>query len=372
MKFAYNDEQLALQDALKSYFGSNVSKQLVRNCFENEDISKRGIKFELYENLRNELGLTSLIVDEQFGGYGASDLELSIALEQHGYYLVPSPLRTHSNATILVTECASEEEKAKLLPILSTGEEIATVVTESQSNINLDKSTNTIDGEISKVVFGNASKYLFFVHDGELIQVDLEQKNIHREFQPSIDPTLPLTKLLFQNSEFKIISKSNIAKKYETAIARMTILLCSEMVGGANASFDMALEYSKERKQFGRTIGSFQSTKHKFAQMLLELESAKSVTQYGAWLSSIQGTTKQDEYSTDSHDDELVHVASMAKYYVTKMFSHIVGENIQIQGGIGFTYEHDAHIYFKRASFNAVELGSASEHSKVLAKRIFS
>ena len=124
MKFAYNDEQLALQDALKSYFGSNVSKQLVRNCFENEDISKRGIKFELYENLRNELGLTSLIVDEQFGGYGASDLELSIALEQHGYYLVPSPLRTHSNATILVTECASEEEKAKLLPILSTGEEL--------------------------------------------------------------------------------------------------------------------------------------------------------------------------------------------------------------------------------------------------------
>ena len=198
MKFAYNDEQLALQDALKSYFGSNVSKQLVRNCFENEDISKRGIKFELYENLRNELGLTSLIVDEQFGGYGASDLELSIALEQHGYYLVPSPLRTQSNATILVTECASEEEKAKLLPILSTGEEIATIVTESQSNINLDKSTNTIDGEISKVVFGNASKYLFFVHDGELIQVDLEQKNIHREFQPSIDPTLPLTKLLFQ------------------------------------------------------------------------------------------------------------------------------------------------------------------------------
>jgi alkylation response protein AidB-like acyl-CoA dehydrogenase len=135
------------------------------------------------------------------------------------------------------------------------------------------------------------------------------------------------------------------------------VALANEMVGGAQAVLDMSVEYAKVRVQFGRPIGSFQAIKHKCADMLLEVESSKSAAYYAAWAAA-------------EDNEELPVVASLAKAYCSDAYFHCAGENIQIHGGIGFTWEHDAHLYFKRAKSSEILLGDATYHRELLAQRI--
>ena len=141
------------------------------------------------------------------------------------------------------------------------------------------------------------------------------------------------------------------------------------MVGSTQAILDMSVSYAKDRFQFGRAIGSFQAIKHKCADMLLETESARSIALYGAWLAS------QDvSFTSDEVEDDLTHIAAMSKYYCSRALSHCAGENIPIHGGVGFTMEHDAQLYFKRAAYMNAYLGLPSQHaseiSDVLLERI--
>ena len=133
--------------------------------------------------------------------------------------------------------------------------------------------------------------------------------------------------------------------------------LANEMVGGAQKVLEMSVEYAKVRVQFGRPIGSFQAIKHKCADMLLEVESGKSAAYYAAWAAA-------------EDNDELPVVASLAKAYCSDAYFHAAAENIQIHGGIGFTWEHDAHLYFKRAKSSEILLGDATYHRELLAQRI--
>ena len=135
------------------------------------------------------------------------------------------------------------------------------------------------------------------------------------------------------------------------------VLIANEMVGGAQFVLDMAVQYAKDRVQFGRPIGSFQAIKHKCADMLLEVESAKSAAYYASWAAA-------------DDNDELPVVASLAKAYCSDAYFHTTAENIQIHGGIGFTWEHDAHLYFKRAKSSEILLGDATYHRELLAQRI--
>jgi alkylation response protein AidB-like acyl-CoA dehydrogenase len=135
------------------------------------------------------------------------------------------------------------------------------------------------------------------------------------------------------------------------------VALAAEQVGGAQKVLDMSVEYAKVRVQFGRPIGSFQAIKHKCADMLLEVESAKSAAYYAGWAAA-------------EDSDELPTVASLAKAYCSDAYFHAAAENIQIHGGIGFTWEHDAHLYFKRAKSSELYLGDPTYHRELLAQRI--
>ena len=143
----------------------------------------------------------------------------------------------------------------------------------------------------------------------------------------------------------------------ERALQLACVALAAEQVGGAQKVLDMAVEYAKVRVQFGRPIGSFQAIKHKCADMLLEVESAKSAAYYAAWAAA-------------EDSDELPVVASLAKSYCSEAYFHAAAENIQIHGGIGFTWEHPAHLYFKRAKSSELLLGDPSYHRELLAQRI--
>jgi hypothetical protein len=143
----------------------------------------------------------------------------------------------------------------------------------------------------------------------------------------------------------------------QTTLDLAAVALANEQVGGAQKVLEMSVEYAKVRVQFGRPIGSFQAIKHKCADMLLEVESAKSAAYYAAWAAA-------------EDNDELPVVASLAKAYCSDAYFHAAAENIQIHGGIGFTWEHDAHLYFKRAKSSEILLGDATYHRELLAQRI--
>jgi alkylation response protein AidB-like acyl-CoA dehydrogenase len=368
VKFALNDEQIALQDAIKDFVAKRVTTDSVRAAM----VTPSGSDNALFAELCSEMGLASLIVDEALGGYGASDVEAAVVVEQLGYALAPTPLRTHMSAQMAIEECAAESFRDEHLARSISGEELATVVfvddVHRDFSDSLPKDTGSggvvLTASFSQVPHGMSVRHLYFFigQEPQLVHIDLQQDGVVITSVASIDQTIPLARVELTGAYARVISDSESQKNYSRAESRAIIALCNEMVGSTQAVLDMAVQYAKDRVQFGRPIGSFQAIKHKCADMLLETQSARSIALYGAWLAS-QGR----DFSSDELEDDLAHVASMAKYYCNKAFSHGSGENIQIHGGIGFTMEHDAQLYFKRAAFVNAYLGLPHEHSGRIA-----
>jgi alkylation response protein AidB-like acyl-CoA dehydrogenase len=174
----------------------------------------------------------------------------------------------------------------------------------------------------------------------------------------TMDQTRKQSKLEFNNTPARLIgAEGSGGKVLSTVFDLVAVGLAAEQVGGAQKVLEMAVEYAKVRVQFGRPIGSFQAIKHKCADMLLEVESAKSAAYYGMWCAS-------------EMNEELASVASLAKAYCSEAYFHATAENIQIHGGIGFTWEHPAHLYFKRAKSSELMFGDPTYHRELLAQRI--
>jgi alkylation response protein AidB-like acyl-CoA dehydrogenase len=174
----------------------------------------------------------------------------------------------------------------------------------------------------------------------------------------TMDQTRKQAKLDFSNVEGTLIGTDGAGwNVLSTVLDLAAVGLAAEQVGGAQMCLDMAVQYAKDRVQFGRPIGSFQAIKHKCADMLLEVESAKSAAYYAGWCAS-------------ELNDELPAVASLAKAYCSDAYFHASAENIQIHGGIGFTWEHPAHMYFKRAKSSELLFGDPTYHRELLAQRI--
>ncbi|HUD16153.1 MAG TPA: acyl-CoA dehydrogenase, partial [Acidimicrobiales bacterium] len=174
----------------------------------------------------------------------------------------------------------------------------------------------------------------------------------------TMDQTRKQTRIEFSGTPARLVGEDGGAgPALSRTLDLAAVALAAEQVGGAQRCLDMAVDYAKTRIQFGRPIGSFQAIKHKCADMLLEVESAKSAAYYAGWAAA-------------EDSDELPVVASLAKSYCSEAYFHAAAENIQIHGGIGFTWEHDAHLYFKRAKSSELLLGDPSYHRELLAQRI--
>ncbi|HQZ14314.1 MAG TPA: acyl-CoA dehydrogenase [Acidimicrobiia bacterium] len=315
--------------------------------------------------------MAGLLVGDELGGFGASDVEAGVVLSQHGYYLAATPLRAHWNAVMVLDECLQGDARQALLSSLVDGELLAGVVFDDLDhtiNFTDDKKT-LISGRFARVPFGASLDVLYFQIEVDgticLARLNCGTADVSQTLTPSIDQTQILGAIECTNSPLEIVAK-NIGEPFARAKARATVAACNEMVGTMKAILNMAVQYSKDRNQFGRPIGSFQAIKHKLADMLLETESSESIALYGSWLASMG----KDFFNEDLEDD-IEHIASMAKYYCSKALSNSAGENLQIHGGIGFTMESDVQLYFKRAAFMNAYLGMPSEHSKVLASKIF-
>jgi alkylation response protein AidB-like acyl-CoA dehydrogenase len=374
VNFAFSEEQEELRASVKRFLEAKSPVSEVRRLMETPD----GYDPAVWSQMANELGLQSLHIPEGYGGSGFSFVELTVVLEEMGRALLCAPFfSTVALAANAILNAGTEDQKGKLLPGLAAGEQTATVAfTEpagkwDASGITMEATPEggayrldgtkmfVLDGHTAGLVVVAARRPGSSGADGiSLFTVDGDAAGLTRTALATMDQTRKQARLDFSGVSAQLLGEEGTGwAALSKTLDQAAVCLSAEMVGGAQRCLDMSVEYAKVRIQFGRPIGSFQAIKHKCADMLLEVESAKSAAYYAGWAAA-------------EDNDELPVVASLAKAYCSDAYFHAAAENIQIHGGIGFTWEHDAHLYFKRAKSSEILLGDATYHRELLAQRI--
>jgi alkylation response protein AidB-like acyl-CoA dehydrogenase len=369
MTLGVTAEQDELRDSVRRFLADKAPLTRVRELMETED----GIDRAVWEQAGQQLGLIGLAIPEEYGGAGFTFAEQAIVLEELGATLYGGPYLA-SGVLAATALLASPDEAARrdLLPAIASGEAIATLAfTEDDgswdpASVRLSAvkagADWRLDGHKSFVLDGGAAGLILVlaVADGalSLFAVDAGAPGLSRTVLPTLDQTRKLARLEFDGVPGRLIgSTGDAAAVIDRVLDVAAIALAAEQLGGAQRALDMAVEYSKVRHQFGRPIGSFQVLKHRLADLLLEVESLRSAVSYAA-------------AAVAENSAEVPVVASLVKAYASETYFHVAAENIQIHGGIGFTWEHDAHLYFKRAKSSELFLGDASYHRERLATRI--
>jgi alkylation response protein AidB-like acyl-CoA dehydrogenase len=335
--------------------------------------TEQGYDQAVWSQMAEQMGLQGLIIPEEFGGSGYSYIELTVVLEEMGRALLAAPyFSTVVLAANTLLHAGDDAAKKELLPGIASGETIATLAfTEEngrwdEQGITATATKNgdgyTIDGAKMFVLDGHTASLILVAAKTNggvsLFQVAGDASGLTRTPLATMDQTRKQAKLEFAGTPAKLIGAEGQGwSVLERVLDLAAVALAAEQVGGAQKVLEMSVEYAKVRVQFGRPIGSFQAIKHKCADMLLEVESAKSAAYYAAWCAA-------------ELNEELPSVASLAKAYCSEAYFHAAAENIQIHGGIGFTWEHPAHLYFKRAKSSELLFGDPTYHRELLAQRI--
>ncbi|HLI72229.1 MAG TPA: acyl-CoA dehydrogenase family protein [Acidimicrobiales bacterium] len=369
MNFAFSEEQEELRRSVRRFLEDKSPVSEVRRLMETTE----GFDRAVWEQMADQLGLQALHIPEEYGGAGFSYVELIVVLEEMGAALLCAPyFATVALAANAVLSSGDEGAKKDLLPGIAAGETIATLaLTEDTGRWDVGAVTLAasksgsdwkLDGHKMFVIDGhNADLVVAAARSGKgvsLFAVEGGASGLTRTPLATMDQTRKQARLEFASTPARLIGDEGGADAALTRTLDLAaVALAAEQVGGAQRCLDMAVDYAKSRIQFGRPIGSFQAIKHKCADMLLEVESAKSAAYYAGWAAA-------------EDSEELPVVASLAKSYCSEAYFHAAAENIQIHGGIGFTWEHDAHLYFKRAKSSELMLGDPSYHRELLAQRI--
>ena len=369
MNFAFSEEQDELRKAVRRFLDDKSSEAEVRRLME----STEGYDRAVWEQMANQLGLQGLAIPEEYGGSGYSYVELIVVLEEMGRALLCAPyFSCVALAANLLLSAGDDAAKKDYLPGIAAGTTIATVALAEASGrwdeegVTLQASGSgedwTLEGEKLYVLDGHiADLILVAARTGSgvsVFAVDRGATGLETAALSTMDQTRKQAKVTFSSTPARLVGAEGhgwaaVSKMLDLAV----VALAAEQVGGAQRVLDMAVEYAKVRVQFGRPIGSFQAIKHKCADMLLEVESSKSAAYYAGWAAA-------------EDNDELPVVASLAKSYCSEAYFHAAAENIQIHGGIGFTWEHPAHLYFKRAKSSELLFGDPTYHRELLAQRI--
>ena len=369
MNFAFTEEQEELRKTVRSFLESKSAESAVREQMDTES----GFDPAVWAQMGEQMGLQGLNIPEAYGGSGYGYVELGIVLEEMGRSLLCAPFfSTVVLAANTLIHSGDEAAKKAYLPGIASGETIAALAfTEpsgkwDEAGITMQASggagSYTLTGTKMFVIDGHTASLIIVAARTpggvSLFAVDGSAAGLTRTALSTMDQTRKQAKLEFANTPATLIGTEGKGwDVLSTDLDLAAVGLAAEQVGGAQKVLEMAVEYAKVRVQFGRPIGSFQAIKHKCADMLLEVESAKSAAYYGMWCAS-------------EMNDELASVASLAKAYCSEAYFHATAENIQIHGGIGFTWEHPAHLYFKRAKSSELLFGDPTYHRELLAQRI--
>jgi alkylation response protein AidB-like acyl-CoA dehydrogenase len=371
--FAFTDEQDQFRAAIRRFLNDRSPATEVRRLMA----SAAGHDSSVWRRLSEDLALPGIHIAERYGGAGFGMVELCIVMEEMGRTLFCGPyFSTAVLAANAIINAGSDAQKAALLPDIAKGTRLATLaITEPDGNwdpagiavVATPEGTGyRVDGVKSYVVDGHIAELLVVAArtpqtvDREglaLYTVDVNSAGVERRPLESMDPTRKIARIEFKRVHADLLGNlEDGAKPIIRTLDQAAIALANEMVGGAQTLLDSAVNYSKLRVQFGRTIGSFQAIKHKLADMLLEVELAKSAAYYAAQASALD-------------DPEWPALASLAKAAGSETYLHTAVECIQIHGGIGFTWDNDTHLWFKRAKSSEVFLGQPSYHRELLMQR---
>ncbi len=374
MNLAFTEEQEEFRRSLRRYFADHFDAKRVRQWMATDE----GFDRELWRKTNAELGLSSIPFPERYGGQGFGFVELGIVFEEMGRRLVPGPyLSSVVLAGGAIRNAASEAQRKALLPGIASGESIACLaLTEPDGRWDLggirmearpEGRAWRLDGTKSFVLDGHVADLVVVaarIPDSEgtdgiaLFTVPGHAQGLRRTSLPTLDETRRQARLDFDGVEVEPLGEPGRgAAGLGKTLDQAAVALANEMVGSAQHVLDVSVEYAKTRVQFGRPIGSFQAIKHKCAEMLLSVETARSAATYAARAAALD-------------TDELPIVASLAKAHCSEALLHCAAECLQIHGGVAFTWEHDAHLYLRRAKSSELLLGDAAFHRELLAQRI--
>ena len=369
MNFAFSEEQEELRNVVRQFLEDKSPESAVREQMETE----QGYDPDVWAQMASQMGLQGLIVPEEFGGSGYTYIELIVVLEEMGRALLCAPyFSTVVLAANTLLHAGDDAAKKEHLPGIASGETVAALAfTEENGRWDEDGITMEAAGSGDGWTLSGTKMYVIDGHTADLVLVAARTSKgvslfaveggasgLTRTALSTMDQTRKQAKLEFDGTPASLIGEEGKGwATLERVLDLAAVGLAAEQVGGAQMCLDMSVEYAKVRVQFGRPIGSFQAIKHKCADMLLEVESAKSAAYYAGWCAA-------------ELNDELPSVASLAKAYCSDAYFHAAAENIQIHGGIGFTWEHPAHLYFKRAKSSELLFGDPTYHRELLAQRI--
>ena len=369
MDFLFTDEQLELRAAVRGFLGRKSAEENVRRQMATD----AGYDPAVWRQMSDQLGLQGMAVPEEYEGAGFGYLELGIVLEEMGRALLCAPyLSSVALATEALLRCADEAARKDLLPGLATGQIVGTLALLEQPGRWDEASVQTrarrsgagwvLDGGKRHVPDGHIADLILVGARTPagigLFAVDGAAPGLTRVPVPTLDQTRKQAHLDFAGTPARLIGdEGDGGRVLRRVLDTAAILLAAEQAGGALRVVEMAAGYAGMRVQFGRPIGSFQAIKHLCADMLTEAEAARSAAYYGLWA-----------LAADSEDVPLA--ASLAKVYCSAAYSKIAGDAIQVHGGIGFTWEHPAHLYFKRAKSSEVMFGTPAYHRDRLAARL--
>ncbi|MET9909035.1 acyl-CoA dehydrogenase family protein [Streptomyces sp. NPDC006476] len=369
MDFAFSEEQEELGRTVRAFLTATSPETEVRRLMETAE----GFDRALWRRMGTELGLQGLAVPEEYGGAGCGPVEVGVVMEETGRALLCAPILSSAVlATTTLLRCADEEARKRLLPGLAAGELVATLALTEDSarwdaagvGLTARESGGSwlLTGHKTFVLDGAAADVVLTVAraaDGiGVFVVDGDAPGLTRAPLPTLDPTrrqarleyleVPATRLRTHGDGWDLVAQ---------VLDRAVVALAAEQVGVASRALDMAVEYAKVRHQFGRAIGSFQAVKHLLADVLLEVESARAAAHYAL-------------LAAENDAPDLPAVASLAKAFCSDACVRATADNIQVHGGIGFTWEHPAHLYLKRAKTSQLLFGDPAYHRELLAQRI--
>lgn len=369
MDFAFSPEQDEFRALLRQFLDEKSPTSRVREMMEHDS----QIDDQLWKQMVDQLGLVGLLVPEQYGGSGFGQIEVGIVFEELGRTLACVPyFSTVALGVNLLLASGDVMACQELLPRVATGEiTLAVCAMENANEWELNTFTTYASGDQDAVITGSKK----YVIDGcsathllvlattdrigpSLYLVDANHLSVIRRPLSTLDQTRKLAEVDFNSAPGRLIGTFGEAVQYYSQMLyRALACLSAEQIGGAQKVLEMAVEYSKQRYQFDRPIGSFQSIKHKCAEMLVEIESAKSASHYALW-------------AAENFESDLSVAACVAKSYCSETYLRAAAENIQIHGGIGFTWEHDCHLYFKRAKASQLMFGTPEYYRQRLGTLI--
>jgi len=356
MQFGLSESQQILKDTARKFFAGESPIAVVRKAMETDTAYDAALWTKLAEQ-----GFTGIITPEEYGGMGLGKVELTLLMEEAGYALLPGPFfSTVALAGSVIDACATPEQKRKYLQRIAAGQARATLALVEAAGswdpdgLKISAAGGKLNGTKLFVTDAAVADFIVVVARDGVFVVEAKASGLHIEPMKGMDLGRKIYAVEFKNTPAeKFGDRSGLAGALNVA----TAALCAEMTGGMQRTLELTVAYAKTRKQFGKPIGIFQAVQHLCADMYLETESSRSATYYAAW-------------ALEENIPDAAAAVSVAKMYASDASRNVGNRGIQVHGGMGFTWENDIHLYYRRAKASETMMGDAAFHRERIARLV--